>query len=314
MACDVVMVSYQSGEALAQSLPIARRLASGGRVVVVNNDASDAVAEDTARTAGVLLISNAENVGFAAAVNQGVASSDADLLVLLNPDVVRLEGDVERVIDAFDCDPLVAAVGVRLINVDGTVQPSCRAEPGILDFVSETLALWQRLPSWRRGRAFRMLDWSYETSSVVDCVSGACLFLRRSVFDELGGFDERFFVYSEELDLLVRAKRGGWKTLFTPVVTAVHVGGSSSESSREYLSLLLLASWYQYARKHFGRARTLTMRGLLCAIDLARLAAAQARRRGSTPPAALRARIVIHVGARAWPDARRARTLADGEV
>jgi N-acetylglucosaminyl-diphospho-decaprenol L-rhamnosyltransferase len=309
MAVDVVIVSYQSGAAMTQVLPLATCLAAGGRVVVVNNDPSDHVAREAAREAGATLISNAENVGFAAAVNQGVAATVADILLLLNPDVARVEGEIAGVLELFHRDPTVAAVGVRLLNVDGSVQPSCRAEPGIVDFVSETLALWQRLPSWRRGRAFRMLDWGYDEQAVVDCASGACLFVRRAVFDDLGGLDERFFVYSEELDMLVRAKRAGWKTLFTPAVTAVHTGGGSSESPRDYLSLLLLASWYQYAAKHFGRGRTLTMRAVLCSIDLLRLGAALLLRRSTTPPAALRARVAIHVGVQSWPHARLARVL-----
>jgi GT2 family glycosyltransferase len=115
-----------------------------------------------------------------------------------------------------------------------------------------------------------MLGETDESRRQVDAATGACLFLRRAALEDVGLFDESFFLYWEETDWLIRAARQGWHTLYLPSLEAVHIGRRSTDVSSETLSLLLLESQHVYARKHFGQARATALRGALVTIDLLR--------------------------------------------
>ena len=271
MTLDVVLVNYRSGPRLDASLPALQSFAPDASVIVVDNSPGDASARVVHRCVpGSRVITNIENRGFAAAVNQGVRAGTGDLVLLANPDIQSVRGALATVEAEFDRDPRLAAVGVRLLNPDGSLQRSCRTELRPFDLLSETLALHARFPRWRRARRFRMLDWAYDDRRYVDFASGALLFLRRAAIQDVGPFDERFFVYYEEADWLVRAKANGWRTLFCPEIEAVHDAGTSSGESPDRLSLLLAESQHRYARKHFGPIRATGLRAALCCLDLAR--------------------------------------------
>jgi GT2 family glycosyltransferase len=115
-----------------------------------------------------------------------------------------------------------------------------------------------------------MLDWDQQDARQVDAATGACLFIRRTALADVGLFDERFFVYYEETDWLIRAKRRGWSTVYLPTVEAVHASAGSSPGVPSRNSLLLLESQHRYARKHYGPARAGLLRATLLGIDGAR--------------------------------------------
>ena len=152
-------------------------------------------------------------------------------------------------------DPCVGAVVTRLLNSDGTLQPSCIRAPRPFDLISEDLAFAARFPTWQRPRRYRMLDWDHREARPVDAARGACLFIWRGAIADVGPFDELFFLYYEETDWLIRAKRRGWRTVFLPTVEAVHTSAGSSPDVRSRNDLLLLESQHRYARKHFGGRR-----------------------------------------------------------
>ncbi len=180
------------------------------------------------------------------------------------------------------------------MDAGGGLQPSCIRAPRPFDMLSEDVALAERFPAWRRPRRYRMLDWDHGDERTVDAATGACLFLRRAALADVGPFDERFFVYYEETDWLIRAKRRGWRTVYTPAVEAVHASAGSSPGGRARPSLLLLESQHRYAEKHFGHATSALLRGALLGIDTARLAR-HARRGDSARCAEARARIRVHL-------------------
>jgi len=291
---DAVIVSYRSGALVVDVIAALRAFAPVSRIIVVNNSVDDSAALDEADAAGIVVIQNAENRGFAAAVNQGVDRSRSDYVMLVNPDVTEFRGSFDPILNIFERDPRAAAVGVRLENPDGSLQDSCRRTPGVTDFIGESVALSRRLPRWRRFRRFRMLDWQYDTERVVDAASGAFLVLRRAALDAVGPFDERFFVYGEELDWLLRAKKAGWRTYFTPSASARHASGGSSDQARTTLSLLLAASSHVYANKHLGRFRARVLREVLTALELARIAAAVFRRDRASKIREASARLRVH--------------------
>jgi len=270
---DVVVVNFHSAPLIGRTIEIAREFAgSRARVIMVDNSPGDGAGEivrSAARDATV--IENPGNRGYAAAVNQAARVATADFLLLINPDVMRLAGRYDDVLAAFG-DSRAGAVVPRLVNCDGTLQPSCVCAPRPFDLISEDVALAERFPNWRRPRRYRMLDWNHDGTRSVDAARGACLFIRRAALADVGPFDESFFVYYEETDWLIRAKRRGWRTVFLPSVEAVHASAGSSPDVRALHPLLLLESQHRYARKHFGPATAALLRTAHVGIDSARLA------------------------------------------
>jgi GT2 family glycosyltransferase len=300
MTLDVIVVNFESAPLIPGCLAAVRAFAGDtARVVVVDNSPYDGAAE-AARAAfpGASVIENAENAGFARAVNQGLTATEGDVVLLLNPDITAIRGDFAELRQTFESDARVAAVTPRLVDESGSWNPSCRAEPRPFDLVSEWLDLSGRYPRWRRPRRFRMLDMAPEVTRDVDSATGACLFLRRAAIEDVGLFDEAFFLYWEETDWLVRAKQKGWRMVYLPSLEAVHAGSRSTRVPDELLGLLLAESQHRYAGKHFGRPVAAALRGTLLTLDALRwirhLGAA-----GTTERHALVRRMRVHLTGRA---------------
>lgn len=225
---SAVVVSYNSSADLPDCL---RSLRSEGvdDVVVVDNASADG-SLDVVRQVDpdARLVETGANLGFGTAANRGVALSTGDYVLVLNPDTVVEPGTVKALSEALDRDPGLAAVGPRLENVDGTLYPSVRRFPDLMvAFGHAFLGLvWPRNPATRR---YRMLDWDHDRASAnVDWVSGACVLVRRSAFDMVGGFDEAYFMYVEDVDLCWRLGQAGWRIGYEPAGRVVHALGGSS--------------------------------------------------------------------------------------
>jgi N-acetylglucosaminyl-diphospho-decaprenol L-rhamnosyltransferase len=268
---DVVIVNFRSAKLIGRALEAVAGFANGElHCILVDNAPGDGAAEAAASVMPTTVVSNPENRGFAAAVNQAVELAEAEVVVLLNPDISRIDGSASEVLERFG-DPAVAAVVTRLANDDASPQPSYFREPRPFDMLAEDLSLHGRFPGWRRPRSYRMLDRDHNRAGTVDVARGAFLFIRRAAFADVGMLDERFFVYYEETDWLIRAKRRGWQTVFLPTVEATHASAGSSPDVRSRPSLLLLESQHRYARKHFGPVTAAFLRTALVGIDTARL-------------------------------------------
>ena len=268
---DVIIVNFRSAPLLERTVAIARAFAGDqARVILVDNSPGDG-ASDVVRAAApdATVVTNPTNRGFATAVNQAVAAGDAEIVFLLNPDVQRVSGTFADVAEMFR-DPRVGAVATRLVNPDGSEEPNCFREPRPFDLIAEDLALGWRFPNWQRARRFRKHAPTGRSAFPIDWGTGACLFLRRAALADVGPFDERFFVYCEETDWLIRAKRRGWRTLYLPTVAATHAGASSSPGARARSSLMLLESQHRYTRKHYGPIVGGLLRATMLGIDVAR--------------------------------------------
>jgi N-acetylglucosaminyl-diphospho-decaprenol L-rhamnosyltransferase len=296
---DVVVVNFYSTSLIGRTIKIVRQFAGArARLIMVDNSPGDGAAESVrAADPDALVVANPSNRGYAAAVNQAFAVADAHLLLLLNPDIGCISGSYVDVLNAFR-DPRVGAVVTRLLNSDGTLQPSCIRAPRPFDLISEDLAFAARFPNWQRPRRYRMLDWDHRERRRVDAARGACLFIRRAAIVDVGPFDEFFFLYYEETDWLIRAKRRGWRTIFLPTVEAVHTSAGSSPDGPARNDLLLLESQHRYSRKHFGRATTALLRTTQLGIDTARLGRHALGGRGEATAAAAD-RIRVHLTMRA---------------
>jgi GT2 family glycosyltransferase len=180
--------------------------------------------------------------------------------MLLNPDTVVESGAIERLADYLDAHPDVGAVGPKLLYPDGSVQSSRRRFPTRLTgFVESTL-----VERWLGGgevvRRYRVADRSDDDEQDVDWLMGAALLVRREALAQAGLFDERFFMYSEEVDLCRRIRSAGWRVVYLPGAVVVHHEGRSSEQNVLRRNVNFHESRFRYYRKHFGRGWMLALR------------------------------------------------------
>jgi GT2 family glycosyltransferase len=221
----IVIVAYNSYPEIATCLTAALR--TGADVLVVDNASTDGTLQ-TAHDLGVRVISNQRNLGFAAAVNQGVRATSAPCLLLLNPDAV-IETGVD---DLAECcrDPHTGAAGGKLLSLDGVPQKGfhVRRFPSPLVLSLECLMvnrLWPRNPvNWR----YRCLDLDLDEAQEVDQPAGAFLMFRRDAWQQLGGFDEGYFpIWFEDVDFCKRLRENGLSVWYRPKAVAYHKGSHS---------------------------------------------------------------------------------------
>jgi len=222
------------------------------QIVVVDNDSSDGSVQMVQdEFPGVQLVENHSNPGFAAANNQGIARAQGRYLLLLNPDTEVLDASLSSLMEFADANPAVGLIGPELLNTDGSVQSSRRRFPTIITAIFESTWLEPWAPRCVLGRFF-VHDRSDDVVQDVDWVQGAALFTRREVVEQVGGMDERFFMYSEELDWCRRIKAAGWRIVYYPEATILHRGGKSSDQVVAARHVYFQTSKILYYRKYYG--------------------------------------------------------------
>jgi N-acetylglucosaminyl-diphospho-decaprenol L-rhamnosyltransferase len=252
----VVIVNYNAGEYLLRCLESRKAAADDTRleIVLVDNASNDG-SVGRARTAhgDVVFLVNRENRGFSAGVNQGIRRSTAPFVLLMNPDAEISSGTLSALLKVAEDWPRVAAIGPLIRNPDGSVYPSGRVFPTILDAVGHAF-LGPFRPNNRYSRAYTIADWDRMTPRVLDWVSLSCMLVRRSALQEVGLLDESFFLYGEELDLCTRFRDAGWEVLYTPEVEVTHaVGVSTSQASALWRQREHSKGVYRYFAKHRAR-------------------------------------------------------------
>jgi GT2 family glycosyltransferase len=256
---SVIIVNWNAGDLLRQCIEslIANHAGLVDKVVVIDNGSTDRSIADLRDGVGPLpfaldVVENGRNLGFAAACNVGAALADSEHLLFLNPDA-RLYTDTLRPAVGFMQDATsanVGVVGVQLIDESGTVSRSCCRFPTLGSYLVHIFALNRLSVFGRMG--MRMHDWAHDTTRDVDHVIGAFYLIRRKVFQSLGGFDERFFVYLEDLDLSLRVREQGLRTVFLSHVQAFHAGGGTSSQVKVLRLFYSLRSRLLYGFKHFS--------------------------------------------------------------
>jgi GT2 family glycosyltransferase len=244
----IVIVSYNVRELLRECL---RRL-EGQRVIIVDNASADGSAEMIRNEfPDATLIANADNRGFAAACNQGLAASTAEFVFILNPDTTVAPPALAALLELMRADARVGACGPRLLNTDGSLQYSCRCFPTLGRLAMDELGLGKLFPKSRFFGDYRMTWWPHDERREVDQLMGAALLLRRAALDDAGVFDERFFMYYEEVDLCLRLHQRGWKVVFAPDAVVTHHGGASARQSFAAMTLARYRSLFAFYRKHY---------------------------------------------------------------
>jgi N-acetylglucosaminyl-diphospho-decaprenol L-rhamnosyltransferase len=239
-------------------------------IVVVDNASPDGSADMVEQEfPGVVLHRNATNAGYGAAANQALRSCAAKYMLLLNADTQLQPGTLEALRAYLDQNPRAAVVGPRLVNVDGTLQRSCYPFPTPLNMVLDQTSAWhilRRIPGFRE---YLLQTHSHTRARVVPWVLGAAVAMRRRAIEAVGGFDEQFFMYSEDVDLCFRLAQAGWQVHFAPVIDLVHVGGASTEQRRADMIVRRYASLARFYRLHYSRVRQAELEVLLTAVLLA---------------------------------------------
>jgi N-acetylglucosaminyl-diphospho-decaprenol L-rhamnosyltransferase len=249
----VVIVNFNTGEWLGRCLRSLEH-ARGGLatdVIVIDNASRDGSAAAADGMPGVRLVRNETNRYLSPAWNQGARLTDAPYLLFLNPDTEWFAGTLADLVRVASDDPTAGIVGPMLRNPDGTVYASGRRLPGLVDGLGHAFVSLVR-PDNAFSRRYRMDDWDRATPRTVDWVSGAAMLIPRAAFDAVGGFDERFPLYAEELDMASRLADAGWHVVFTPAAEVLHAVGVSTGGDRRphHLVVMHSQSLYRYYATH----------------------------------------------------------------
>jgi N-acetylglucosaminyl-diphospho-decaprenol L-rhamnosyltransferase len=252
-AWAAVVVNYEAGDALTDCVRSLRADDSAGgppEIVVVDNGSHDgSVARVHREFPDVEIVDPRANLGYAAAANRGIARTTAPIVAVCNADVVVARGAGAAMVAAFD-DATVGAAGPCIRNLDGSVYPSVRRDPGLVDATGHAVfgLVWPRNPFTRR---YRELDADPTRARDVDWASGAALWLRRVAIDAIGGWDEAYFMYLEDVDLGWRLRTAGWRVRYEPAADVTHVQGLSTDRHRTRMIAVHHRSAYRFASKRW---------------------------------------------------------------
>lgn len=265
MQLSIVIVNWNTGDLLRQCLhTIADTTktwppATVETFVVDNASQDDSVARARIEHPWAQIVENKKNVGFAGGNNQAFPLCSGRYVLLLNPDTKLMPGALEVLVAFMDTHLDAGACGPLLLNADGSLQPSCQPmlTPG-REFWR--LTFLDRL--WPRA-TYPQHRWDRERPHRVEVIKGACLLLRHQALKQVGLFDERYFMYTEEIDLCYRLMQAGWKLYWVPKAQVIHYGEASSKQAAEAMYLQLYRSKAQFYRKFGGNRRATLFKTLL---------------------------------------------------
>ena len=260
-----VVVNYEAGPALAAC--VASLLADDGAggppaVVVVDNGSRDGSVARLREVAGdVEVVTPTRNLGYAGAANRGIVAvrrrRELGVVAVCNADVTIEPGTGAAMLARFGAEADLGALGPRITNLDGTIYPSARSVPSVGDAVGHGLLglVWSGNPFTRR---YRQLDVDPGTTREVDWVSGAAIWLRCEALDEVGGWDDRYFMYVEDVDLCWRLREAGWRIAYQPEGRVEHLQGLSTDRHPYRMIVAHHRSLLRFAaRRWSGRRRLL---------------------------------------------------------
>jgi N-acetylglucosaminyl-diphospho-decaprenol L-rhamnosyltransferase len=247
---SVIVASHNTRAYLERCL---RGLDAALEVIVVDSMSTDGSRELVRdEFPHVRLVALDTNPGYGGALNRGIALASGAYLLLMNGDAWPQQEAVERLVAFAKSEPRAGVVGPRLVHPDGTLQPSVRGFPTLWRLATEYLFLRWLAPRSRLLNAFYGSGFDHSTRRDAEFLVGAVLLVRGEALDEIGGFDERFFMFNEEVDLCYRVRAAGWGVVFWPGAEFVHVGGASTASAWPEMYREQLRSHLRFLDKHMG--------------------------------------------------------------
>ncbi len=253
MDLSIVIVTWNSQDYIRACLDSIVRAGTsiGYEMLVVDNASSDDTVQIVRRShPQVCLIPNRQNLGYAHANNQGIEKSTGRYVLLLNPDTEIRGNALDLMLKFLDANPNAGALGPKLLNPDGSVQPSCREFPGFSTLLWEFSGLSKLSPKSRIFGRWRMGYFGFDRTGEVDQPMGSCLMLRRETLEQVGLFDEAFPMFFNDVDLCYRIKAAGWKILFYPDAEVTHYRGASTSKAKRKMIWLSHLAFYRFFKKH----------------------------------------------------------------
>lgn len=245
---SIIIVTYNSAGVIRRCLDsifLQEIIPAKLDVIVVDNASTDETKTIASTySSNVRIIGKTENRGFAAAANEGAFQAKSELLLFLNPDVYCSEGTLKHILGFFQEHQGVSLMGCRLLNTDGSSQRSCWKKPNLTTLVAEMFLSYKF--------SLKLVTQEPKHISIVPSISGACMVVRRSDFEKLQGFDERFFMYYEDMDLCVRAQQAGLKIYYYPDASVIHEIGTSSWNDMPSFFERFYTSKLLFFRKHYS--------------------------------------------------------------
>lgn len=226
---DIVVVTYNPGDTITSFLQSAVGAEGAASVTVVDNASGDDVAQTAAADAQVAFVQTGRNAGYGAGANVGALRGSAEWILVSNADIVLEPGAVAALLHVAESDEAIGAVGPRVQEIDGTTYPSARPLPTLVLGAGHALfgKGWPNNP-WTRRYRLNLHPLGGEVDA--GWLSGSCFLVRRSAWEQLGGFDERYFMFFEDVDLGRRLGQAGYRQVWTPRAVVTHLGGHSYRS------------------------------------------------------------------------------------
>lgn len=249
---SVIIVSWNTRDILLQCLDSLSEQACryAMEIIVVDNASSDGSAEAVAKShPHVRLIRNTENLGFAKANNQGICVGAGRYFCLVNSDVKVLPNCITQLVDYCEQHQGVGMVGPRIVGGDGLLQRSCRGFPTVWNMFCRALAL-DTLTKKKLFSGYALLHSAQDFLGAVDILTGCFWLVRRDALMQVGGLDENFFMYGEDMDWCKRFWNQGWHLVFFPKAEAIHYGGASSSNAPVRFYIERQKADLQYWKKH----------------------------------------------------------------
>ena len=251
---DIVIVNWNSGDYLKKC--IGSIFTSVGiplikSVIIIDNNSKDYSLENISVNNQIHIVLNSENFGFAKACNQGFKMCTAEYVLLLNPDTMLHPDTLAQSVAFMSGHKEINILGAALLDDEGKLAPSCSRFPSPLRIFFDASGLSKIAPKIFTPATI-MTDWSHKESRIVDQVMGAFMFMRKNIFEKNGYFDERFFVYYEEVDFCKRLSLLGGKIFYFNEIKVVHSGEGTTKSVKAFRLFLSLRSRLLYAKKHFS--------------------------------------------------------------
>jgi len=261
---SIVIVNWKSRDYLRKCVASIYAGTSGieFEIVVIDSASFDGAGEMLAKDfPKVRFIQSAENLGFSKANNRAFESASGRVILFLNPDTEVAGDAIIRMFKAMSALPDAGAMGCKLLNTDGSIQTSCvQAYPTILNQVLSA-DVFRRLTPRSSLWGMKAIFDANPTPQVVEMISGACLMMRRDVFERIGRFSTEYFMYAEDVDLCFKAQRAGFKNYYFNDAEVVHHGGGSSQQARSnFSSIMMIESISQFLKKYRGGFYSLTYR------------------------------------------------------
>ncbi|MEX0602678.1 MAG: glycosyltransferase family 2 protein, partial [Bacteroidota bacterium] len=260
---SVVIVNYNVREFLHHSLVSLRKAMKGirGEIIVVDNASDDGSVEMVRKSfPSVRLIVNKQNLGFARANNIGLSAARGKFLLLINPDTLVQEDTLSVMLKFFADNPDAGLAGCKILNPDGSFQLACRRSfPTPWAALTKITGLSSLFPRSRLFGRYNLTYLSPEETYDLDAVSGSFMMLRREVYKDVGGLDEDFFMYGEDLDWCYRIQKAGWKIWYVPHTQIIHYKGESTRRSGIDEIRTFYDAMHLFVKKHFGSSVALKM-------------------------------------------------------